>query len=51
VGKAAALRRIAKLAARGMERRMLEYADRPLDFADATLVRLAEREGSTPSSR
>lgn len=26
---------------------MLKYADRPMDFADATLVRLAEREGLT----
>jgi predicted nucleic acid-binding protein len=24
---------------------MRKYADRPMDFADATLVRLAEREG------
>lgn len=28
-----------------LERLMLKYADRPMDFADATLVRLAEREG------
>ena len=27
-----------------LERLMLKYADRPMDFADATLVRLAERE-------
>jgi predicted nucleic acid-binding protein len=26
---------------------MLKYADTPMDFADATLVRLAEREGLT----
>jgi uncharacterized protein len=26
---------------------MRKYADRPMDFADATLVRLAEREGLT----
>lgn len=25
--------------------RMAQYADRPMDFADATLVRLAERDG------
>jgi predicted nucleic acid-binding protein len=30
-----------------LERLMLRYADRPMDFADATLVRLAEREGLT----
>ena len=30
-----------------IERLMLKYADRPMDFADATLVRLAEREGLT----
>ena len=28
-----------------LERLMLKYADLPMDFADATLVRLAEREG------
>ena len=28
-----------------LERLMLMYADRPMDFADATLVRIAEREG------
>src|SRR5688572_10383657 len=28
-----------------LERLMLKYADRPMNFADATLVRLAEREG------
>jgi predicted nucleic acid-binding protein len=28
-----------------LERLMMKYADRPMDFADATLVRLAEREG------
>lgn len=28
-----------------LERLMLKYADRPMDLADATLVRLAEREG------
>jgi uncharacterized protein len=28
-----------------LERLMTKYADRPMDFADATLVRLAEREG------
>lgn len=28
-----------------LRRLMLKYADRPMDFADATLVRLAEREG------
>ena len=28
-----------------LERLMLKYADCPMDFADATLVRLAEREG------
>jgi predicted nucleic acid-binding protein len=28
-----------------VERLMLKYADLPMDFADATLVRLAEREG------
>jgi uncharacterized protein len=28
-----------------LERLMLKYADTPMDFADATLVRLAEREG------
>jgi hypothetical protein len=27
-----------------IERLMKKYADRPMDFADATLVRLAERE-------
>lgn len=27
-----------------LQRLMLKYADRPMDFADATLVRLAERE-------
>lgn len=27
-----------------LERLMLKYRDRPMDFADATLVRLAERE-------
>jgi predicted nucleic acid-binding protein len=31
----------------GIERLMLKYADQPMDFADATLVRLAEREGLT----
>jgi len=30
-----------------LRRLMLKYADRPMDFADATLVRLAEREGLT----
>jgi uncharacterized protein len=30
-----------------LERLMLKYADRPMDFADATLVQLAEREGLT----
>jgi predicted nucleic acid-binding protein len=30
-----------------LERLMTKYADRPMDFADATLVRLAEREGLT----
>jgi predicted nucleic acid-binding protein len=30
-----------------LKRLMLRYADRPMDFADATLVRLAEREGLT----
>jgi predicted nucleic acid-binding protein len=30
-----------------LQRLMLKYADRPMDFADATLVRLAEREGLT----
>jgi predicted nucleic acid-binding protein len=30
-----------------LKRLMLKYADRPMDFADATLVRLAEREGLT----
>lgn len=30
-----------------LERLMLKYADLPMDFADATLVRLAEREGLT----
>ena len=30
-----------------LERLMLKYSDRPMDFADATLVRLAEREGLT----
>jgi uncharacterized protein len=28
-----------------LERLMLKYAGTPMDFADATLVRLAEREG------
>ena len=28
-----------------LERLMTKYADRPMDFADAMLVRLAEREG------
>ncbi len=28
-----------------LDRLMARYADRPMDFADATLVRLAEREG------
>jgi uncharacterized protein len=28
-----------------LEELMREYADRPMDFADATLVRLAERDG------
>lgn len=28
-----------------LERLMLKYADRPMDFADSTLVHLAEREG------
>jgi predicted nucleic acid-binding protein len=28
-----------------LQRLMLKYADRPMDFADATLVRLAERDG------
>ena len=27
-----------------LERTMIKYRDRPMDFADATLVRLAERE-------
>jgi predicted nucleic acid-binding protein len=27
-----------------LERSMIQYADRPMDLADATLVRLAERE-------
>ena len=27
-----------------LERLMIQYRDRPMDFADATLVRLAERE-------
>jgi len=27
-----------------LERLMIKYRDRPMDFADATLVRLAERE-------
>jgi predicted nucleic acid-binding protein len=30
-----------------LERLMTKYADRPMDFADATLVRLAEREALT----
>jgi uncharacterized protein len=30
-----------------LERLMLKYADTPMDFADATLVRLADREGLT----
>jgi predicted nucleic acid-binding protein len=30
-----------------LERLMRRYADRPMDFADATLVRLAEREALT----
>jgi uncharacterized protein len=30
-----------------LERLMTKYADTPMDFADATLVRLAEREGLT----
>lgn len=30
-----------------LERLMIKYADTPMDFADATLVRLAEREGLT----
>jgi predicted nucleic acid-binding protein len=30
-----------------LERLMLKYADRPMDFADATLVRVAERERLT----
>lgn len=30
-----------------LERLMKRYADRPMDFADATLVRLAERESLT----
>jgi predicted nucleic acid-binding protein len=30
-----------------LQRLMLKYADRPMDLADATLVRLAEREGLT----
>lgn len=30
-----------------LQRLMLKYADLPMDFADATLVRLAEREGLT----
>lgn len=30
-----------------LKRLMLKYADRPMDLADATLVRLAEREGLT----
>jgi predicted nucleic acid-binding protein len=29
----------------GLEALMTRYADRPMDFADATLVHLAEREG------
>lgn len=28
-----------------LDRLMMKYADRPMDFADATLARLAEREG------
>jgi predicted nucleic acid-binding protein len=28
-----------------LDEMMRKYADRPMDFADATLVRLAEREG------
>jgi uncharacterized protein len=30
-----------------LEARMRKYADRPIDFADATLVHLAEREALT----
>jgi uncharacterized protein len=30
-----------------LQRLMLKYADLPMDFADATLVRMAEREGLT----
>jgi predicted nucleic acid-binding protein len=30
-----------------LDRLMVKYADLPMDFADATLVRLAEREGLT----
>ena len=30
-----------------LERLMLQYADRPMDYADATLVYLAERESLT----
>jgi predicted nucleic acid-binding protein len=30
--------------ARDLERLMIKYADRPMEFADATLVRVAERE-------
>jgi len=29
----------------GLEILMARYADRPMDFADATLVHVAEREG------
>jgi hypothetical protein len=29
----------------GIETLMARYADRPMDFADATLVHVAEREG------
>jgi predicted nucleic acid-binding protein len=30
---------------RALDILMLRYADRPMDFADATLVHIAEREG------
>ena len=30
-----------------IEQSMLKYSDRPMDFADATLLRLAERESLT----
>ena len=30
---------------RALQTLMLRYADRPMDFADATLVHVAEREG------